>query len=52
MKKGYETIEYLKSLNITCSLVELETKFGHYGPMVDSLEWSARLKNFIEDNII
>ena len=52
MEKGYKTIEYLKSLNIKCSLIELKTKFGHYGPMIDSFEWSSKLNNFIEDNIL
>jgi len=38
MNEGYETIKYLKSLNVDCSLIELETPFGHHGPMCDSWE--------------
>ena len=38
MEEAFTTIKYLKSLNIDCNLIELETKFGHYGLMVDSNE--------------
>ena len=49
MEEGYSTIKYLKSLNIDCDLIELKTKFGHYGPMSDYNEWSNQLKDFLEN---
>ena len=49
MEEGYTTIKYLKSLNIDCDLIELKTKFGHYGPMSDYNEWSNQLKDFLEN---
>ncbi len=52
INEGYKTIKYLKSLNIDCSLIELETPFGHYGPMCDSWEWSENLKIFLDNKII
>ena len=30
---GRSTIKHLKSLNIDCNLIELDTPFGHYVPM-------------------
>ena len=50
MTNGRSTIKYLKALNIDCALIELETPFGHYGPMVDIDEWSNELHSFIENN--
>jgi len=47
---GRSTIKHLKSLNIDCNLIELDTPFGHYGPMVDSDECSNELNSFIENN--
>ena len=52
MDKGYETIEYFKSLKIKYEFLELHTEYGHYGPMCDSCEWSERLKNFIDNTIL
>ena len=52
MEEGYTTIKYLKSLNIDCNLVELNTPFGHYGPMCDGHEWSKSLKKFVDYKIL
>ena len=38
MEEAFTTIKYLKSLNIDCNLIELKTKFRHYGLMVYSNE--------------
>ena len=51
MDKGYETVEYFKSLKIRYKFLALHTDYGHYGPMCESNEWSEELKKFLDNTI-
>lgn len=50
MVQGNSTVQKFASLGINCTFIELNTKFGHHGPMCEPDEWSKKLQLFLNDN--
>jgi homoserine O-acetyltransferase/O-succinyltransferase len=48
VKLGQPTVELLKSHGVDASFVEIDTPYGHTGPMLDAHKWADKLKAFLE----
>jgi len=48
VKLGPPTVELLKSHGVDASFHEIDTPYGHTGPMLDAHKWDAVLKAFLE----
>ncbi|MEQ8321800.1 MAG: alpha/beta fold hydrolase [Rhodospirillales bacterium] len=48
VKLGPPTVERLKSLGVDASFHEIDTPYGHTGPMLDAHKWKDVLRAFLE----
>lgn len=48
VKLGPPTVERLKSLGVDASFHEIDTPYGHTGPMLDAHKWEDVLRAFLE----
>ena len=45
---GQPTVDLLRSHGVDASFVEIDTPYGHTGPMIDADKWSGMLRDFLE----
>jgi len=48
VKLGPQTVELLKGHGVDASFVEIDTAYGHTGPMLDAHKWADKLQAFLE----
>lgn len=48
VKLGPPTVELLKSHGVDASFHEIDTPYGHTGPMLDAHKWDGLLKDFLD----
>lgn len=48
VKLGLPTVELLKGHGVDASFVEIDTPYGHTGPMLDAHKWADKLKAFLD----
>lgn len=48
VKLGQPIVELLKSHGVDASFVEIDTPYGHTGPMLDAHKWADKLKALLE----
>lgn len=48
VKQGPPTVELLKSHGVDASFHEIDTPYGHTGPMLDAHKWENELRAFLE----
>ena len=47
VKLGLPTVELLKGHGVDATFVEIDTPYGHTGPMLDAHKWADKLKDFL-----
>lgn len=45
---GQPTVDLLKSKGVKAEFLELKTRYGHAGPMIDAHKWEAKLREFLD----